>query len=151
MASSDGTSLAMTCWPDMTVALPNLASPDPVSGWVGRAIEIFSYVFIRENSDCCAARANDVRMLANFAQVDNLPLGRKLSPVLTKKRKLYFAYHPSGASNGIKYYICSVITCFVMASFWMSTLLIVKLHLNDILVKNQKSEHALGFMMLSTK
>ena len=71
MASSDWASLALTGWPDMTVALAKLASPGPVSGWVGRAIEIFPYVLIRENSDRCAARVSDIRMLSNFAQVVN--------------------------------------------------------------------------------
>ena len=94
MASSDWASLALTCWPDMTVVLAKLASPGPVSVWVGRAIGIFPYVFIRENSDCCAARVNDVRMLSNFAQIDNLPKGTKLSPGLTKNTKFIFCLPP---------------------------------------------------------
>ena len=75
MASSDWASLALMGWSDMTVAPAKLASPGPVSGWVGRAIGIFPYVFIRENSDCCAAWVSDVQMLSNFAQVVTLPKG----------------------------------------------------------------------------
>ena len=89
MAISDWASLAMTCWPDTTVSLAKLASPGPVSGWVGRAIGIFPFVLIWENSDCCAARVNDVRMLSNFVQVADLPKGTKVSPGLTKKYKIY--------------------------------------------------------------
>ena len=69
-------------WPDMTVALTRLASPGPVSDWVGRAIGVFPYVFIRENSDCCAAQVNEVRMLSNFVQGDYLPKRTLLSPGL---------------------------------------------------------------------
>ena len=73
----------------MTVALAKLASPGLVSGWVGWAIRIFPYVFIRENSNCCVAWASDVRMLSNFAQVNNPPKGAKLPPGLTKKYEVY--------------------------------------------------------------
>ena len=90
MASSDRASLALMGWPDMTVALAKLASPGSVSSQVGRAIRIFPYVFIRENSDCYAAWVSDVWMLSNFAQVNNLPRGTKLSPGLTKYMKFMF-------------------------------------------------------------
>ena len=50
---------------------------------------VFPYVFIRENSDCCVARVSKVRMLSNFAQVDNLPKVTILSPDLTKKHEVY--------------------------------------------------------------
>ena len=95
MARSGWASLALTGWPVMTVALAKLASPGPFSSWVGRAIGIFPYVLIRENSDCCAARVSDVRILSNFAQVDNLPKGTKLSSGLTKKNtKFIFCLPP---------------------------------------------------------
>ena len=89
MASSDWASLAVMGWPDMTVALAKLVSPGPVSGLVGRTIGISHYVFIRENSVCCAARVSDARMLSNCAQVDNLPKGTKLYLGLTKKHEIY--------------------------------------------------------------
>ena len=63
------------CFHDMAVATAELASPGPVYGWVGRAIGVFPYVFVRENSDCCAARVSEVRMLSDVAQVDSLPKG----------------------------------------------------------------------------
>ena len=78
----------------MTVALAKLASPGPVSGWVGRAIGIFPDVLIRENSDCCAARVSVVRMLSNLAQVDNLPKGTKLLSGLTKNTEFIFCVPP---------------------------------------------------------
>ena len=75
----------------MTVALTRLASPGPVSGWVGRAIGVFTYVFIRENSDGCAARVNEVPMSSNFAQGDYLSKGTKLSPGLKEMKNFLFS------------------------------------------------------------
>ena len=75
----------------MTGALTRLASPGLVSGWAGRAIGVFPYVFIRVNSDCYAARVNEVRMLSNFAQDDHLPKGAKLLPGLKKENFLFSA------------------------------------------------------------
>ena len=78
----------------MTVALIKLASPDPVSARVGRAIGVFHYMLIREDSDCYAARVNEVRIVQSFAQDDYLPKETKLSPGLTNT-KLNFPFHPN--------------------------------------------------------
>ena len=93
MTSSDWASPALTGWPDVTVSLAMLANPGPVSGWMGQAIGIFPYVFTRENSNCYAAWVSVVRMLLNFANVDNLPKGTKLSPGL-KNTKFIFCLSP---------------------------------------------------------
>ena len=87
------------CWPDMTAALTRLASPVPVSAWVGRAIGVFPYVFTRENSECCAAWVSEVQMLSNFAQGDYLPKGKNSSPGLKERRNFYFQQHHLGYLN----------------------------------------------------
>ena len=76
----------------MTVDLTRLTSPDPVCCQAGRAIAIFPYVLIRENSDCYATLVDEVRMPSNFAQGDYLPKGTKLSPGL--KERIFFQHHP---------------------------------------------------------
>ena len=66
----------------MTVALIKLASLGPDSGRVGRAIGVFPYMLIRENSDCYAVWVNEVQMVSIFAQDNYLAKGTKLSPGL---------------------------------------------------------------------
>ena len=80
----------------MTVALIKLASLGPDSGRVGRAIGVFPYMLIRENSDCYAARVNEVQMVSIFAQDNYLAKGTKLSPGL-KKYEIYIlpSFHPN--------------------------------------------------------
>ena len=86
MASSNWASLATICcdrssgqasepWPCLQLGVPGY--------------RVFPYVFIRENSDYCAARVSEVRELTNFAQVYNLPKEAILSPGLTKKCEIY--------------------------------------------------------------
>ena len=80
----------------MIVALTRLASLGPVSGPAVRAIGVFPCMLIRGNSDCCAARVNEVRMLSNFAQGGYLPKGTKLSPGLKERKNFFFQHLPNG-------------------------------------------------------
>ena len=49
-------------------------------------------MFIRENSDCCAACVNEVQTLSNFTWGDYLPKGAKLSPDLKEWKKKLFIF-----------------------------------------------------------